>query len=69
MPGAHLQRTAEAAEEHHGGDPEDTAPAEGKVIHIAAVHCRNAPQPASGSRTLYPVPGSGVLTEAGPANG
>jgi hypothetical protein len=67
--GAHLRRTVDAAEEHHGGVAEDTVPTEAKVARIAAVHCRYAPQPGSDSLTLYPVPGSGVLTDVESADG
>ena len=49
------QQIADAAEEHHGGVPEDTMPTRGTVTHIAAVHCRYAPRPGSESRTIYPV--------------
>jgi len=63
------QQTVDAAEEHHGGIPEDTVPTRGTVTHIAAVHCRYAPTPGSESRTLYPVAGSGVLTNIDSADG
>jgi hypothetical protein len=69
MLGAQLQRPVDAAEEHHGGVPEDTVPTQGKVVRIAAIHCRYAPQSDSGPRNLYPVPGSGVLTDVESANG
>jgi hypothetical protein len=52
MLGVQLQRPVDAAEEHHGGVPEDTVPTKGKVVSIAAIHCRYAPQPDSGSGTL-----------------
>ena len=56
------QQTVDAAEEHHAGVPEDTAPTRGTVTHIAAVHCRYAPGSGSESRTIYySVAGSGVL--------
>jgi hypothetical protein len=67
--GANRQQTVDAAEEHHGGVPEDTVPTEGTVIWIAAVHCRFAPKPSGDSRTLYPVPDSGTLTEVDSADG
>lgn len=63
------QQTVDAAEEHHGGVPEDTAPTRGTVTYIAAVHCRYAPRPGSESRTVYPVAGSGVLTNIDSADG
>jgi hypothetical protein len=69
MLGAQLQQPVDAAEEHHGGVPEDIVPTQGKVVRIAAIHCRYAPQPGSGPRNLYPVPGSGVLTDVESANG
>lgn len=69
MLGAHLRRTVDAAEEHHGGVPEDTVPTWGKVVRITAVHCRCAPRPDTGSRTLYPVPASGIVTDIESADG
>ena len=62
MLGMHAQQTVDAAEEHHGGAPEETIPTRGTVTHIVAVHCRYAPRAGSGSRTVYPVAGSAVLT-------
>jgi hypothetical protein len=59
----------DAVEEHHGGIPEDTAPTQGTVTRITAVHCRYAPRPSSDSRTTYPVPGSGVPTNIEAADG
>jgi hypothetical protein len=35
----------DAAEEHHGGVPEDTPTTTGKVLSVAAVHCRYPPVP------------------------
>ena len=67
--GAHGQQTADASEEHHGGVPEDTVPTLGTVTRITAVHCRFAPRPGSDSRTICPVPGSGVLTNVKSADG
>ncbi|HCU92907.1 MAG TPA: hypothetical protein DHU96_09275 [Actinobacteria bacterium] len=69
MLGTGAQHTVDAAEEHHGGVPEDTAPTRGTVTRIAAVHCRYAPGPDSDSRTSYPVPGSGVLTDVESGDG
>jgi Family of unknown function (DUF6578) len=69
MLGPRARRTVEAAEEHHGGVPEDTLPTRGTVTLIAAVHCHYAPRPGSDSRTSHPVPGSGVLTEVESADG
>jgi hypothetical protein len=63
------QQTVDAAEEHHGGVPDDTVPTRGTVARVAAVHCRFAPGPGSDSRTSYPVPGSGVLTDVESADG
>jgi hypothetical protein len=59
----------DAAEEHHGGVPDDTMPTQGTVTRIVAVHCRYAPGPGGDSRTIYPVPGSGVLTDVASADG
>jgi hypothetical protein len=63
------EETVHAAEEHHGGVPEDTEPTRGAVTGIKAVHCRFAARPDSGSGTLYPVRGSGVLTDVESADG
>ncbi len=38
--GAEAPRAVDAAEEHHGGIPEDTEPIRGTVTRISAVHCR-----------------------------
>ncbi len=59
----------DGAEEHHGGIPEDTEPTRGVVTRIWAVHCRYAPRTAGDPRVLYPVPGSGVLTDVDSADG
>jgi hypothetical protein len=67
--GAEASRAVDAAEEHHGGIPEDTEPVGGIVTRIRAVHCRYAAGPGGGSRTLYPAPGSGVLTDVESADG
>jgi hypothetical protein len=69
MLGADAQQAVDAAEEHHGGVPEDTVPTPGTVTRIAAVHCRFAPTPGSDSPTSYPVPGSGVTTDVVSADG
>ena len=42
MLGADAQVTVDAAEEHHGGLPEETPRTTGIVRRIAAVHCRYA---------------------------
>ena len=68
MLGMHAQQTVDAAE-HHGGVPEETIPTRGTVTHIVAVHCRYAPRASSGSRTVYPVAGSAVLTDIESADG
>jgi hypothetical protein len=57
----------DAAEDHHGGIPEETPVTDGSVVRIAAVHCRFAP--GADSRALYPVQDSGVLAEVGSADG
>jgi hypothetical protein len=67
--GVDAQQTVDAAEEHHGGVPEDTIPTRGTVTRIVAVHCRYAPRPGGDSRTIYPVPGSDVLTDVASADG
>lgn len=53
--GAVGARAVDAAEEHHGGVPEDTTPTLGTVTRITAVHCRYEPLPGSGSPASYPV--------------
>lgn len=67
--GAEASPGVDGAEEHHGGIPENTEPTRGVVTRISAVHCRYAPRPGGDSRTLYPVPGSGVLTDVDSADG
>jgi len=69
MLGPQAQPAVDAVEDHHGGVPQGTAPTRGTVTAIAAVHCRYAPRPGSGSLTRYPVPGSGVLTYLDSADG
>jgi hypothetical protein len=66
--GAGTSPGVDGAEEHHGGIPEDTEPTMGVVTRISAVHCRYAPT-AGDPRALYPVPGSGVLTDVKSADG
>src|ERR1700678_752135 len=61
--------TVDAAEEHHGGVPEGTPETTGTVTAISAVHCRYAPSPGDGGRTLYPVGLSAVLTSVTKAHG
>ena len=67
--GTDPRRTVDAAEDHHGQIPEDTPATRGTVTRIRAVHCRCAPVPGSNSRTRYPVPGSGLLTDIESADG
>jgi hypothetical protein len=67
--GAEASRAVDAAEEHHGDISEDTEPVRGIVMRIRAVHCRYAPSPDGGPRTLCPAPGSGVLTDVESADG
>jgi uncharacterized protein DUF6578 len=69
MLGADSRQAADATEEHHGGVPEDTVPTRGTVTHIAAVHCRFAPEAGSRSRAACLVPGTGVLTDVWSADG
>ncbi len=66
--GAKAASGVDGAEEHHGGLPEHTEPVRGVVTRIWAVHCRYAPRPGD-PRALYPVPGSGVLTDVDSADG
>jgi hypothetical protein len=67
--GSGEHQDVDAAEDHHGGVPQDTAPTQGTVRRIAAVHCRFAPTPGSDPATLYPVPGTGLLSEISSADG
>ena len=66
---ADSRQAVDAAEEHHGGVPEETAPTRGTVTHIAAVHCRFAPEPGSGPPVARLIPGTGILTEVWSADG
>jgi hypothetical protein len=59
----------DAAEEHHGGLPDETPITSATVGHITEVHCRYAPRPQGDARTHYPVEGSGVLTVVTSADG
>ena len=65
----HAQQAVDAAEDHHGGVPEDTQATMGTVIGIAAVHCRFEPMPDGDPATFYPVQGSGVPTDIESADG
>ncbi len=67
--GADARVTVDAAEEHHGGLPEETPRTTGTVNRIAAVHCRYAPAPGQHSQALYPVGGSGVQNHVESADG
>jgi hypothetical protein len=67
--GADARQAVDAAEDHHGEVPDDTVTTMGRARHIAAVHCRFAPEPGSDSPTAYPVAGTGVLTAVGSADG
>src|ERR1700722_20471881 len=53
----------DAAEEHHGGLPEEVPETAATVSGISAVHCRYAPAAGGDSKGLYPVRGSAVVTE------
>jgi hypothetical protein len=67
--GPELAQSISHAEEHHGGVPEETPPVRARVLGIRCAHGRYAAVPGSNSRTLYPVPGSAVLTEVDRADG
>lgn len=59
----------DAAEEHHGGLPEEVPETAATVSGISAVHCRYAPAPGGDSKVLYPVRDSAVVTELTRADG
>jgi len=59
----------DAAEEHHGGVPDDTPETAGTVTAISAVHCRYAPAADGDRRMLYPAPSSAVLIPVMSADG
>jgi hypothetical protein len=65
----HARQRVDAAEEHHGGLPDDAEATLGIVTGIAAVHCRFESSPGSGPATFHPVPSSGVLTDIESADG
>jgi hypothetical protein len=69
MLGADTHVSVDAAEEHHGGIPEETPRTKGTVSRVTAVYCRYALAPGQDARTLYPVPGSAVLCEPESADG
>lgn len=69
MLGLDAQATVEAAEDHHGLLPADTPTTRGTVARIRAVHCRYAPKPGADPRALYPVPGSGIVSDIESADG
>ena len=69
MLGVQPHPAVDAAEDHHGRLPAHTEPTSGTVTRITAVHCRYAPRPGSDAATVYPVPGSGVLTDVESADG
>jgi len=69
MLGPDAQGTVDAAEDHHGLLPAETPPTRGTVARIRAVHCRFAPRHGADSRTLFPVPGSGVVSDIDLADG
>jgi hypothetical protein len=52
----------DAAEEHHGGVPDDAPATSGTVTGIRAEHFRYAPANEADQRTLSPVAGSAVFT-------
>lgn len=51
------------------GLPAEAPVTSGTVAGIRAVYCRYVPRPDGTSRTQYPVPDSGVLTEVNSADG
>jgi hypothetical protein len=64
-----VQQTVDMAEDHHGALPADTRQTRASVTRIRAVHCRYASRPGHDPRTLYPVSGSGVLSDLKSADG
>lgn len=58
-----------AAEEHHGGLPEEVPATAATVSGISAVHCCYAPAPGEDPKVLYPVPDTAVVTELTRADG
>lgn len=64
-----VQQTVGMAEEHHGGLPADTRQTTATVSRIRAVHCCYASRPGHDHRMLYPVSGSGVLSDLESADG
>jgi len=69
MLGAQAQVHIDLAEDHHGRLSADAPRTWGTVTRIRAVHCRYAPTRGGDSRALYPVPGSGVLSDIESADG
>jgi hypothetical protein len=69
MLGAGSSGTIDAAEEHHGGVPDDTPETAGTVRAIRAVQCRYAPVPGGDERMLAPVAASAVQTDVQAADG
>ena len=65
----HARQPVDAAEEHHGGLPEDAQATVGTVTGIAAVHCRFESSPGGGPPAFCAVRGSGVLTDIERADG
>ena len=61
--------TVDAAEEHHGGAPDDAPQTTVTVTAITAVHCQFAPAPGADERVLSPVRSSAVLTSVRSADG
>ena len=69
MLGPDARSRVDAAEDHHGQLPAGTPRTRGTVIGIRAVHCRYAAEPGGDERALYPVPGSGVVSDIESADG
>ena len=67
--GADTANMVDAAEEHHGGLPDDAPVTVATVSAINAVHCRLEPMAGGDSQTYYPVSDSGVVSPVPSADG
>jgi hypothetical protein len=61
--------TVDRAEDHHGDLDDDAPTTSGTVVSIRGVQLRYEPVQGGHPRTLYPVPGSAVLTSLTRSNG